>query len=89
MEFVKFNCILDTNLTEPFVNLFIKENPLIVLGFILFTKNFIYVFLASIILFIAMMGSVSLVLEPYKELKSQIIFQQISRNFKNVFLKFL
>jgi len=36
-----------------------------------------------------MIGSVSLVLEPYKLIKNQIIYQQISRNSHNSFFKIM
>jgi NADH-quinone oxidoreductase subunit J len=75
------------NIFDYYINIIIKGNPLVVIGSLLFTKYFIAVMLSAIILFIAMLGSVSLVLEPYKLIKNQVIYQQISRNFNNSFLK--
>lgn len=68
-------------------NLYIKVNPIITLGMSLFTIYFIYIILAAIVLFIAMVGSVTLVQEPYKKIKSQRIYQQISRNYSNSYFK--
>lgn len=67
---------------------FIEKMPTIkALGSVLFTNYFIYICLASLSLLIAMIGSVVLVLEPYKKLKNQRIYQQISRNFNNSYFK--
>lgn len=65
----------------------IKLNPIESLGLFMFTNHFIYVCLAASVLLIAMVGSVVLVLEPYKVLKNQRIYQQISRVSSNSYFK--
>jgi NADH-quinone oxidoreductase subunit J len=75
------------NIFDNYINIIIKGNPLVVIGSLIFTKYFIAIIISAIILFIAMLGSVSLVLEPYKLIKNQVIFQQISRNYDNSFFK--
>merc|ERR1711966_36235 len=82
-----FNLTFLFNISESYNNIIIKDSPLLVVGFLLFTKYFICLLIAGFILFIAMIGSVSLVLEPYKLIKNQIIHQQISRNSKNSYFK--
>ena len=84
-NFFNFQFVFD--FVDPFINLSIKNNLLLIIGFLLFTKYFTYILLSAVILFIAMLGSVSLVLEPYKKVKSQIIYQQISRNCQNSYFK--
>jgi NADH-quinone oxidoreductase subunit J len=85
--FFNLNFLFD--ISEYYINTVIKGNPLVIIGFLLFTKYFIALLIAGIILFIAMLGSVSLVLEPYKLIKNQIIYQQISRNCNNSFFKII
>jgi NADH-quinone oxidoreductase subunit J len=90
---VYFNSFLDSsfilNLSDLYKNIVIKGSPVINIGFLIFTKYFIPLLLAGIVLFIAMVGSVSLVLEPYKPIKHQTIYRQISRISHNSFLKIL
>ena len=74
---------LDINL----LNYVIKIPTIKALGSILFTNYFIYICLASVALLVSMIGSVVLVLEPYKKSKNQRIYQQISRNFENSYFK--
>lgn len=69
------------------MNFINKENPIISIGYYLFNYLNTYMYLSSLILFIAMLGSVSLVLEPHKLIKSQNIYQQISRKHTNAFFK--
>ena len=45
--------------------------------------------ISGIILFIAMLGSVSLVLQPYKSIKHQVLYRQISRDSRKTFFKVL
>ncbi len=84
-----FNLNFLVDISEYYISTIIKTNPLVIIGFSIFTKYFIALLISGIILFIAMLGSVSLVLEPYKLIKNQIIYQQISRNFNNSFFKIL
>lgn len=84
-----FNFDFLYNVSEYYINIMVKNNSLIIIGYLLFTKYFIAFLISGIILFIAMLGSVSLVLEPYKLTKNQIIYQQISRNCNNSFFKII
>jgi NADH:ubiquinone oxidoreductase subunit 6 (subunit J) len=70
-----------------FNNLVLKKNIINTIGTYLYSQYFFYFILSGIILFIGMIGSVSLVLEPYKIIKSQTIYQQISRSFNNSYFK--
>jgi len=81
--------VVKKNVEFNYLNIIIKGNLLVILGFHFFTKYFICFLVSGIILFIAMIGSVSLVLEPYKLIKNQIIYQQISRNSHNSFFKIM
>ena len=85
VNFFNLNFLYD--ISDYYINLIIKGNPLLIIGFTIFTKYFMSLLIAGIILFIAMIGSVSLVLEPYKVIKHQNIHQQISRNCDNSFFK--
>jgi NADH-quinone oxidoreductase subunit J len=75
------------DLFNDFFNVLLKKNIIFTLGSYLFTQFFFYFIFAGFVLFVAMIGSVSLVLEPYNIVKSQSIYQQISRSVNNTYFK--
>jgi NADH:ubiquinone oxidoreductase subunit 6 (subunit J) len=57
------------------------------LGQILYTYYFIYFLLAGLILLVAMIGAIVLTMQLNRQVRRQIIFKQVARNFDNaVFL---
>jgi NADH:ubiquinone oxidoreductase subunit 6 (subunit J) len=87
LDYFNFINIFLVNWNIVFSNVSIKTNVILTVGNYIFTEYFILLILSGIILFIAMVGSVSLVLELPKNTKNQIIYQQISRNCTNSVFK--
>lgn len=84
----KYNLILEFNILDfSFFDIIIKKNIIYIIGFYLYTTYWLYFILCGFVLFIAILGSVVLVLEPYKITKNQNIYQQISRMYNNSYLK--
>lgn len=66
---------------------FIKLNPLESIGGVLFVKYYTYIILSSFILFIAMLGSVTLVFSKKIIEKNQKVYKQITKSYNNSFFK--
>lgn len=63
------------------------QNPIIVLGVLLFNFYNFQVVLAGFVLFVAMIGSVTLVLDLPKFTKNQFIYKQLSTSYNSSYFK--